>query len=247
MDLVIAFLSTLVASAMSSMSGGGSSAITIPVFLAMGMSFPLASAVQKASTALWVVTAAYNYLKGRKIDWLFLASTSLVGLIGVYAGVRIILAVPQEIIERVVGACILGMVGYVYFKKELGIAMKTRHSPLRQFLMYPLALGMGVYESVFGAGNGILFALSSLYTRGYDFMTALGYYFAVSSLWLALAAVMLIMKGYYDIPVMITAVAGSVIGAYSGSKYARVRGNQFVKIMYVVVGGLLGLKLLTGI
>lgn len=243
MDLVIVFLSTLLASAMSSMSGGGSSAVTIPVFLAMGMSFPLASAVQKTSTALWVVTAAFNYLKGKKIDWLFLISVSVVGLIGAYVGVRIILSVPQEIIERVVGICILGIVAYVALKKELGMIVREVRAPVRRFLMYPCALVMGVYESVFGAGNGILFALSSWFTRGYDFMTALGYYFAVSSLWLAFAAAMLITKGYYDIPVMITAVTGSVLGAYGGSKYARMKGNQFVKIMYVVIGGLLGLKL----
>ena len=162
-------------------------------------------------------------------------------------GVRIILTIPQDVIERVVGICILGIAVYVAFKKELGVALKSVESPLRRLLIYPFALGMGIYESVFGAGNGILFALSSWFSRGYDFVTALGYYFVVSSLLLAATAIVLIAKGYYDIPAMCAATAGSVLGAYGGSKYARMKGNGFVKIMYVVVGWLLGLKLVMGI
>jgi len=45
-------------------------------------------------------------------------------------------------------------------------------------------------------------------------------------------------KGYFDLAIMAPAVVGSVAGAYIGSK--------FIKLLFVVVGGILGLKLLLG-
>ena len=54
-------------------------------------------------------------------------------------------------------------------------------------------------------------------------------------------------KGYFDLAIMAPAVVGSVAGAYIGSKYARDKGNRFIKLLFVVVGGILGLKLLLGL
>lgn len=65
---VILFLTAIVATALSSMSGGGASVITIPVTMLLGYSFPLALAAQKIASIFWVLPAAYNYLKDRKFD-----------------------------------------------------------------------------------------------------------------------------------------------------------------------------------
>lgn len=67
-DIVIVFLVSFAATALSSMSGGGASVITIPALLLMGVSFPLATAAQKVCSTFWVLPAAYNYLKDRKVD-----------------------------------------------------------------------------------------------------------------------------------------------------------------------------------
>ena len=71
--------------------------------------------------------------------------------------------------------------------------------------------------------------------------------FAAAFPWVVFAAALLISKGYYDVSVMIPAVIGSTIGGYIGSKFARYKGNHFIKIMYVIFGGILGLKLVFGL
>jgi len=45
---------------------------------------------------------------------------------------------------------------------------------------------------------------------------------------------------------IVPAILGSVPGAYIGSKYARYKGNGFIKIVFLVIGGFLGLKLTLG-
>lgn len=247
MELSIIFFTTLVATFLSALSGGGASIINLPVFLSLGMSFPLATAVQKISSAFWVLPAAYNYLHDRKVAWAFLILFSLLGLVGVYVGVLFVLAVPQRTLELIVGVIILALVTYTYFKKDLGMGATKVYPKMRQMLAYPGALLMGFYESIFGAGNGILFVIIGFFTRGFDFVAALGYYFAAAFLWCVFAAALFIQKGYFDLPVMVAAVAGSLIGAWLGSKLGKLKGNSFIRLVFLIVGLVLGVKLLLGV
>ena len=62
--------------------------------------------------------------------------------------------------------------------------------------------------------------------------------------WTLFAAILLIQKGYFNIAVLLPVLAGSLIGGYVGSRYAKYKGNKFIKLMFVIVGTLLALKLL---
>ncbi len=247
MTPTIIFITGIVATALSSMSGGGASIINLPVLLWLGVPFPLAVATQKVSSAFWVLPASYNYLKDRKVDWSFIITFSFIGLIGAYIGVLVVLKVNSKILETFIGGLILLLVAYTYFKKDVGLTETKAYSATRQMLAYPFALLLGFYESIFGSGNGIAFAIVTFYTKGFDFVDALGYYFSLAFFWVIFAAILLMTKGYYSLEVMLPAVVGSVIGGWIGSKYAKYKGNRFIKLMFVAVGGFLGLKLLLGI
>lgn len=242
----ILFVTAFVATVLSTMSGGGSSVIAIPIFLSLGISFPLALAAQKLSQVFWVLPAGYNYLKGKKIDWLFLILFSLLGMVGVYLGVRFVLASHQRTLEIIVGVIILVLVSYTYFDKNLGLREHIVASPWRRMLAYPTALVMGFYESILGSGNGILFAIVSFFTRGFDFTDALGYNYVIAFPWVTFAAVFLMYQGYFDVRIMTPVVLGSLAGGYLGSKLGRYKGNKFIKAVFVIVGGILGIKLLIG-
>jgi uncharacterized membrane protein YfcA len=229
------------------MSGGGASVINIPVMLALGIPFPLATAAQKVSSTFWVLPASYNYLKGKKIDWKFLCIFSGVGLIGVYIGTVVVLAINQRIAGIIIGTLILGLVVYVLFKKDVGLQETKVYSKFRQFVAYFFALVLGFYESFFGSGNGILFSIVAFKTKGFDFIDALGYYYSIAFLWEILAVIVFVSKGYFSWEVMIPTVLGSIIGGYVGSKYARYKGNRFIRIMFAIIGTVLGVKLLFGL
>ena len=240
------FITALVAALLSSMSGGGQSAINVPVLLWLGVSFPLAALSQKISSVFWTPIAAFNYLKDRTIKWKFVLLFGGVGLIGVYYGTVFITIVNQRTFEIIVGTLILLLAFYTFIKKDLGLREEKVYSKFRKGISYVFALVLGFYEGIFGAGNGIMFPIVILATRGFDFVDALGYYYIVSFPWCLFAAVILISKGYLNLTVVIPVTVGSVIGGYAGSKYAKYKGNKFIKMMFVVIGTLLGIKLLLG-
>ena len=103
---------------------------------------------------------------------------------------------------------------------------------------------MGFYESILGSGNGIIFTAITCRTRGYEFLTALGYYFGIAFFWVAFTAVLCSQKGYYDLRIMSAAVIGSLLGGYLGAKLAYRKGNRFTKKVFMIVGLFLGIRLI---
>ena len=229
------------------MSGGGAGIIVYPALLSMGLSFPLVSAVSAVNSTVWVLPAGINYLKKRVVNWNFLIIFSIIGLIGCYLGVLLMININQRILEVSVGVIILFLVSYTYFKKDIGLTEHKVYSLTRKIIVYPLALLLGFYETIFGSGNGILFTMITLHTRGFDFIDGLGHYYYIAFSWALFAAILLIQKGYYDINIMIVAAVGSVLGGFMGSRYAKNKGNKFIKTLFVIVGGILGVKLLFGL
>ncbi|HYM62998.1 MAG TPA: sulfite exporter TauE/SafE family protein [Thermoanaerobaculia bacterium] len=247
MRQLLVFGVSLIASLLSSLSGGGSSIIAIPVFLSMGISFPMATAMQKVNACFWVLPAARNYLKGREIDWRFAIAFAMIGLVGAYLGLLVVLSLNPRVLNAIVGVVVLLLVIYIQVRSEVGLSEQVVTSRAKRLASYLIALPMGFYESLLGAGNGIFFVAASFYTRGFDFITALGYYFMTAFVWVAFAAGVLIHKGYFSWSLMLPTVLGALAGGYCGSRLARLKGNRFVKLVFVLVGGALALKLILGV
>lgn len=246
MESIWIFIAAIIATAVSAVSGGGSSIIAVPIFLSMGIPLPMAVAIQSISGTFWVLPSAHNYLKGRKVDWKFLLFFSGIGTAGSYFGALAIISFNQRLLTIIIGLLIIFLVGFMNYQKTLGLKEQVR-SKKRGVVAYLFSFPMGFYEGFFGSGNGIFFTLVTAYTKGFDFIDALGYYYAVAFPWVLVGALVLILKGYFDLSLMVPAVLGSLIGGYLGSKYARLKGNKFIKIAFTIVGVLLGLKLVLNI
>lgn len=248
MIFLIIFITAFISTILSSMSGAGTAIINVPVFLALGISLPSTVAINQISGAFWVLPAARNYLKGKKIHWLFLALFCIIGIVGVITGVTVAININQRLLRTVIGYIIVLLVFYAYFNKTLGLRDKNKaYSPFRRFLAYPIAFALGFYEAVFGSGNGILFTITTFYTRGFDFIEALGHYYIVVFFWVIAAAFLYGIHGYVNMYYVIPSVLGGVAGGYIGSKYARHKGNKFIKLLFLILGSLLGLKLIMGV
>lgn len=247
MELFVIFLTFFIATILSSMSGAGTSIITLPLLISLGVNLPTAIAINQITGAFWVLPASYNYLKGRKIDWLFLLFFTLLGLIGVYFGVSTNIHIKQRYLEIVIGIIIICLVIYTYLNKGLGLKeIYKKHSVYRKFAIYPFSLVLGFYESFFGSGNGILFTITTFYTKGFDFIDALGHYYVVAFFWVIFSAFLYARNGYYNLQLTIPAIIGGIMGGFIGSKFGKYKGNKVIKLIFVLLGSFLGLKLIIG-
>ncbi|BCS52932.1 UPF0721 transmembrane protein [Geobacter sp. SVR] len=218
--------------------------LTTPVWLSLGFPLPVAIASNQMNGAAWTLIAARNYLRGKTLDWTLIRFMIGFGLAGAYAGTLLVRGVDEQILKRVVGLVIISLVAAVGFSPSLGRGESEPRLSRRVTGM--LAFPLGAYESFFGSGNGLFTSFLLSKTRGFPLLTALGYYYVVAFTWNCFAVVIFISAGFADARLMIPSTAGAVLGAYCGSRLGRSKGYGFVRVLFLTVGGILGVKLALG-
>lgn len=241
---LIIFISSIISSFLSSISWWWASIISLPIFLLAWVSLPLSIATHKVSSMFWTPISAMNYLKWKNIDWKFLLTFALVWLIWAYFWIKAIMIIDNKILSKVIGIIILLIIIHNYRKKNLWIKEKNIISTKKEYFSYFIALIMWFYESILWSGNWVLFATLTFYTKGFDFIEALGYYFAIAFFWVTFWAILLINKWFFDIKIMLASVIWSIIWSYFGSKYAKYKGNKFIKNLFIIIWTILSIKLL---
>lgn len=244
MHFLVVFSVAFLASLLSSMSGAGAAMVTTPVWLFLGYPLPVAIASNQLNGAAWTLIAARNYLKGGTVDWALVRIMIFFGLAGAYVGTTIVRGVDAHLLQRVIGMIIIGLVVVVAFHPALG---RTESEPiLSRRLTGVLAFPLGAYESFFGSGNGLFTSILLSKGRGLPLLTALGYYYLISFFWNSFAVSVYSSAGLADSSLMVPSTAGSVLGAYIGSRVGRRKGYDLVRALFLGAGGVLGLKLASG-
>lgn len=236
----IAFGATL----LGSMSGGSSSLLTTPAWLALGFPLPAAVAADKVAGTFWTIVGARNYLRGRTVDRTLLAGMVALGVLGAVAGANFTSSVDPERLKRVVGGMILLVVATIAVRPRIGAAPAPPRLP-RPVVM-AAALPLGFYEGVLGSGNTIMTSLLLTFGRGFDLLGALGHYYAMASAWCAMAALSYWRAGHLDPALALPAATGAVAGGYLGSRLAARFGSTAVRGIFILAGLGLGAKLLLG-
>lgn len=238
--LGIAFTGSL----LGSMSGGSSSALTMPAWLALGVPLPTAVATDKVAGVLWTLLGARNYLRGRAVDWRLIGGMLVPGLLAAWFGAALTVRLNPALLKHFVGGMILLLIGVMLRRPRLGAVPQEPH--LSRTVMSAAAVPVGFYEGLLGSGNGLVASILFCWGRGFDILGALGHYYILAFAWSGLAAVSYVSHGYHDVALMVPATIGASAGGYLGSRVASLKGTAFVRGLFVVVGGALGIKLLLG-
>lgn len=226
------------------MSGGGSAMIAIPVWMLIGYPLPVAVAASNINGATWTPIAAFNYLRKLKIDWKLVVYLTTFGLFGAYFGAKVVAETDSKFLQPIIGVLIISLVCFMYFKKGFGaVGSEARHSHLISGIC---SIPLGFYETFFGSGNGIFTSMVLIRTRGLNLTTALGYYYLVSFSWDTFGSYLYLSKGFGDMSLVVPSCIGGVAGAHVGSIIGRNKGSDFVRVFFMTIGLVLGLKLLFG-
>ncbi len=238
--VAIAFSATL----LGSLSGGSSSLLTTPAWIALGFPLPVAVAADKVAGTFWTVVGARNYLRGRPVDRILLSGMIGLGVLGAIAGATFATSVDPVRLKRLVGGVIVLVVVSIAIRPRMGA---TTGSPrLGRPVVIAAALPLGFYEGILGSGNTIAATMLLTVGRGFDLLGALGHYYAMASAWCAVAALSYWHAGYFNPALALPAAAGAVAGGYIGSRLAARFGSGVVRSIFIVAGLVLGGKLLLG-
>ena len=244
-DQVIIFAFTFVANLFASVSGGGAGFVQFPLLILMGLPFATALGTHKVAVVfLGIGAMAKKKSTAYHIDKRIMLVMLLIGCPAVVAGTLIIINVPAQIAELIVGLVTVAMGIYTLLKKSFG-AEGLEHIPLWRFILgCMLILLVGLFSGSLSSGAGLFATLTLTLVFGLELKRAIYHTMVfVATLWNAVGAftVGAVTAIYWQwIPAMIIA---SFTGAFVGTALLLKLPVAKVRIIFSLVSILSGVLL----
>lgn len=243
LDLTLAFVAGFGASFVF-VATGGVGLVTVPTLVFLGMS---------PQTA--IATDLFALLGGRAGGLLRLRREGLVDIplalllmtatgVGALGGALVLPRVPEELMQRALGAVLLAMLGVLLFRPDVGVRVSEERTMARTVVGTALFVVIGFWGALVGAGFLNLGALVLVFVFRRSFLESAGILTIVG---LSVALVALVVFSSFGLivwPVAFTMLVAKTLGAYLGAGYAVRLGDRWVRIVFAVVVTAAGLKLL---
>ena len=225
---------------------GGGGLIQTPAML---LSFPdrnPVSVVATSKTAAFfgTTTAAIKYRKSIKTDPRLLIAMVIPAFIGACFGSLLASHISPESFKSSIFFMMIAIFIYTLFKPDLGKIHVDKHSPRKLMAIGATAAALiGFYDGLIGPGTGTMLMIALVAIMGFAFVGAS----AIAKVANATTNLASIIVVGFRIGIMwklgILLGIANLIGGYTGSHMAIKKGSGFIRIFYLIVTGLLILRL----
>ncbi len=216
---------------------------------AMLLAFPNnnpVSVVGTSKTAAFfgTTTAAIKYRKSIKTDPKLLIAMVIPAFIGASCGALLASHISAQSFKSAIFFMMIAIFIYTLIKPDLGKVQVQKHSDKK--LMYiggAAAFVIGFYDGLIGPGTGTMLMIFLVAVMGYAFVGASAIAKVVNAMTnLASIIVVGLRVGILWKIGLFLAIA-NLAGGYVGSHIAIKKGSGFVRIFYLIVTGLLIMRL----
>ncbi len=244
MDLAWLCLFAFLAGFVDSIVGGGG-LIQLPalfIFLPkeLAANVPLVFGTNKLSSICGTSVAVAQYARRVPIPWASIFPAAVAAFLFSALGVRVLQSVPNEFLKPLALVLLVAVAIYTAVNKNLGNlhAPKFTASHERTFA---IAAGViiGFYDGFFGPGTGSFLIFLFIGLLGFDFLTASASSKAINFATNLAAVLVFAARGdilyHYALPMG----ACNIVGALLGTRMALLKGNKFVRIIFLTVVGVM--------
>ena len=242
----IIFIISYFSNLFSSIAGGGAGLIQLPALILFGIPYFKALAAHKIATvALGIGGSIRNYKNLRK-NYLIIFQLLLFGIPGVILGTFIVKLISDEYLYLLLAffTIILGI--YSLIKPNLGlISIQVKIDPFTYLKFNSIAFIIGILNGSISSGTGLLVTILLIQTFGLDFLSSVSItFFTVGIFWNSAGAIALSKIGSLPLNILIILILGSFLGGYSGAHLSNLKGNKFIKKLFIYLCFLIGLTLI---
>ena len=225
---------------------GGGGLLQTPAML---LSFPDRNPVEVVATSktaafFGTTTAAIQYRKFIKTDPKLLIAMVIPAFIGSGIGAHLASRISAGSYKSSIFFVMIAIFFYTLVKPELGKEHVEKHSPQKLMVIGSVAAFIiGFYDGLIGPGTGTILMIALVALMGFAFVGASAIAKVVNATTnLASIIVVGLTIGVMWKLGLVLAVA-NLAGGYMGSHMAIKKGSSFIRIFYLIVTGLLILRL----
>ncbi|WP_022819125.1 sulfite exporter TauE/SafE family protein [Fusobacterium russii] len=236
---IICFFGAIV----DAISGGGG-LITLPAYFSIGLNPYVALGTNKLSAALSTIASAFKFWQAKKINKEIISRIFLYSFAGAVLGVKTAVSIDVKYFKLISFFILIIVFLYALKNKNMGeISHYKGVNPKNILFGKIMAFSLGFYDGFLGPGTAafLMFCLIKIFKL--DFANASG---NTKVLNLSSNAASLIVFTYlgkinwaYGIGIAIVMTFGAILG----SKLAILKGNKFIKPVFLIVTAILILKM----
>jgi uncharacterized protein len=237
MTLALLCLASFAAGFIDSVVGGGG-LVQVPAFFILYPTLPVPFVVGTNRTASMVGTsvAAWNYLRTVRVPWKPMLAAAAAAAVMAYLGALIQGYLPQNLLKMLIFVLIVLIGIYTFNNKTFGQDEHLRYTPETMPYYAALVGGiMGLYNGCIGPGTGSLLVFGFVSALGFSFLRASAMSKVVNATADVFSLIYFFTHGFIifniALPMMVCNVAGSLLG----SRMAILRGNTFVRRVFIAV------------
>jgi uncharacterized protein len=248
MDLVWLCFFALIAGLIDSIAGGGGLIQLPALFLFMPSQATACAAMvlgtNKLSSICGTGLASVQYARRIPLPWKTLLPASITAFALSAMGAKVASSLSNQILKPIVLVMLVVIVIFTAFKKDLGSRHDPRLKPFWQRLWASVMGGaIGFYDGFFGPGTGSFLMLGFVGIFGFDFLTATAGS-KVINLATNLAAILIFAaSGNILYEVAVPMGLCNIAGALIGTRLVFLKGNAFVRRLFLLVVSALMLKM----
>ena len=237
---------SLIANGLSAAAGGGAGLLQLPALIFLGLPFSMALATHKIATVALGIGATIKHRQQKNTEWQFALILLAFGIPGVIIGANIILTIPDNLAEILLGCLTCGLGILSFLKKELGHKNLPKNRNIRGLLLGGFGLFLlGVFNGSLTSGTGLFVTMWLILWFGFDYKKATGYtMILVGIFWNGTGALTLALLTPVNWAWLPMLLLGSIIGGYLGAHVALTYGNLFIKRLFELITISVGISLI---
>lgn len=236
-DLLFLCLAAFLAGFIDAIVGGGG-LIQTPAGLVLLPQYPVATVLGTLKIPAFSGTsfAAVQYARKVKLDYKRLAAMTALAFCAAFAGSRLLTLVSSSFMKPLLLVILLVVAIYTYSKKDFGVHTEKDHSDSRQWWYAAgISLVMGFYDGFIGPGAGSFLILGFVTILGFDFLKASAHAKFVNLATNLGSILFFAISGKIIYTIALPMAVCNALGGFSGARLAILKGNAFIRILFLVV------------
>jgi uncharacterized protein len=244
-DIAILCGFSFLAGFIDSVAGGGG-LIQLPALLVVLPDFSVATlfGTNKLSSICGTSIASVQYARHASILWKATLPATIAALFFSFLGARTVSLINPGVMRPVVLFLLIGIVVYTFIQKDFGSLHLPKLTDRGQSILSILTgTVIGFYDGFFGPGTGsfLIFVFISIF--GFSFLAASASAKIVNFATNLSALLFFVFTGNVLYTFAVPMAAFNIAGSLVGTRLAILKGNRFVRILFLIVVSALILKL----
>ena len=245
LNLILLGLAMFSAGFVDAIAGGGGLIQTPAMLLSFPNSNPVSVvATSKTAAFFGTTTAAIKYRKSIKTDTKLLLVMVIPAFFAACLGALLASHISSQSFRSAIFFMMIAIFFYTLLKPDLGKMHVDKHSPRKLMVIGAIAASLiGFYDGLIGPGTGSMLMIALVAIMGFAFVGAS----AIAKVVNATTNLASIIVVGFRIGIMwklgLLLGVANLLGGYAGSHLAIQKGSSFIRIFYLIVTGLLILRL----